>query len=222
MAMVLLVAIGLRFGTNILKQGFVFDEQYITAPIDDIIQQGWSIQTAVDFKETKGPGLIWPYAAVGNIIGGDALPDALVGVRVGSWLALVNTSEGGPTTRTVAEVAGEPWAIEGEDAGGRRYLLVASALDASSSTLPISAAMIRFVDWAASQWAGVGGATDYPAGTSLAAPEGATHVRFRFWSLRPGLPDSDRRSRQILGRRLQGAARRHAEANLQRRAIWVC
>jgi hypothetical protein len=71
MAMVLLVAIGLRFGTHILKQGFVFDEQYITAPIDDIIQQGWSIQTAVDFKETKGPGLIWPYAAIGDIIGGE-------------------------------------------------------------------------------------------------------------------------------------------------------
>jgi hypothetical protein len=127
-------------------------------------------------------GIPWRYEARRSLgeaeLGGDALPDALVGVRVGSWLALVNTSEGGPTTRTVAEVAGEPWAIEGEDAGGRRYLLVASALDASSSTLPISAAMIRFVDWAASQWAGVGGATDYPAGTSLAAPEGATHVRF--------------------------------------------
>lgn len=70
-ALVVIIAAGLRLGTNILSKSFVFDEQYITGPINDIIEHGWSVRTAIDFKETKGPGLIWPYAVVGQIIGGD-------------------------------------------------------------------------------------------------------------------------------------------------------
>ena len=127
-------------------------------------------------------GIPWRYEprrSVGEAeLGGDALPDALRGARVSSWLALANTSERAPATRTVAEVAGEPWALEGSDPQGRRYLLLASPLVASATTLPISAGMVRFIDWVASEWAGVGGPPSYVTGAHLAAPTGATHVRF--------------------------------------------
>ena len=82
-------------------------------------------------------------------------------------------------TRTLAEVGTDPWAVQGTDAFGRRYLLLASALDAPSTTLPVSTGMLRFIDWAASAWAGRAGSTgELNAGAHLAAPAGATHVRF--------------------------------------------
>ena len=31
---------------------------------------GWSVETAIDFEETKGPALIWPYALLGETLGG--------------------------------------------------------------------------------------------------------------------------------------------------------
>jgi hypothetical protein len=68
--------------------------------------------------------------------------------------------------------------VEGADASRRRYILVASPLVASASTLPVSAGMVRLIDWAATQWAGSGSAPDYEAGAYLSAPVGATHVRF--------------------------------------------
>ena len=57
-------------GTSILNKDVVFDEQYITVPMFNLIEEGWSIDTAIDFEETKGPALIWPYAFVGEIFGG--------------------------------------------------------------------------------------------------------------------------------------------------------
>jgi hypothetical protein len=71
LVLIIVVALGLRIGTHIQCRPFTFDERYITAPINDIISQGWTTRTAIDFKETKGPALIWPYAALGQIIGGD-------------------------------------------------------------------------------------------------------------------------------------------------------
>jgi hypothetical protein len=120
-----------------------------------------------------------PHAGAGEAqLAGESLPEALVGVRVLRWLALVGTVEGGAASRSLAEVAGEPWAVEGTDASGRRYLLLASPLVASASTLPVSAGMVRFVDWAATQWAGIGSVPDHEAGAYVAAPAAATHARF--------------------------------------------
>ena len=83
------------------------------------------------------------------------------------------------TTRTLAEVATDPWAVQGTSAFGRRYLLLASSLDAPSTTLPVSTGMLRFIDWAASAWAGRAGfSSELQAGARLPAPVGATHVRF--------------------------------------------
>lgn len=64
------VLFGLRWSTSIQSKGPVFDEQYITVPINNLIDDGWSIETAIDFQETKGPAMIWPYAVVGKWFGG--------------------------------------------------------------------------------------------------------------------------------------------------------
>ncbi|MCZ6795377.1 MAG: BatA and WFA domain-containing protein [Planctomycetota bacterium] len=110
---------------------------------------------------------------------GESLPEALRGTRVLRWFELTLVGDPAAPTRWVAEVAGGPWAVEGTDASGRRYLLLASSMTPSATTLPVSTGMLRFVDWAASEWAGAGGAAvEYIAGTHLPAPQDATHVRF--------------------------------------------
>ena len=109
---------------------------------------------------------------------GAQLPDALTDIRVRHWYGL--SLEGTPATppTVLARVAGDPWLVEGTADGGGRYLLLASPLDAESSTLPVSTGMVRFLDWAASQWAASGGgATSALAGEALSAPRGATVLR---------------------------------------------
>ena len=69
----LLTALLLRFGTDIRAMDARFDERYITVPINDLMVEGWSVQTAIDYQETKGPALIWPYAVVGKWLGGDLI-----------------------------------------------------------------------------------------------------------------------------------------------------
>jgi hypothetical protein len=110
---------------------------------------------------------------------GDALPAALVGVRVGSWFDLRLAGDPPAPVRTLAEVGGSPWAVEGTDATGRDYLLLASSLEAEATSLPVSTGMLQFMDWVASEWGGAGGgAEEHTAGASLPAPSGATLVRF--------------------------------------------
>jgi len=68
--------------------------------------------------------------------------------------------------------------VTGSDAGGRQYLVLASPMDAESSTLPVSADMIRFIDWVTGAWAGAGGArANRVAGEPLPAPFGADRIR---------------------------------------------
>ena len=43
------VLLGVRYSSGILQTGFVFDEKYITVPIDNLIEHGWS----VDRKSTR-------------------------------------------------------------------------------------------------------------------------------------------------------------------------
>ncbi|MCG6957012.1 MAG: BatA domain-containing protein [Gemmatimonadetes bacterium] len=109
---------------------------------------------------------------------GDRLPDALAGGSVAQWYRLVPSDAPSEPTRTLARVDGEPWAVEGGDALGRRYLLLASPLDATSTSLPVSTAMVRFADWVSAEWATASGSgAEHPAGAPLPAPEGATRVR---------------------------------------------
>ena len=128
----------------------------------------------------RGAGVPWSYrvrtAPGSGEIEGLTLPAGLEGARIDRWYEL--TREGDATGSTVlAEVAGSPWAVQAEAMEDRRVLLLASPLDATSSSLPVSAGLVRFVDWAASEWAGSGGSgTGHQAGDRLDAPASATHV----------------------------------------------
>jgi len=80
------VLFGIRWSSGILSSGPVFDEQYITVPINNLMQDGWSVKTAIDFQETKGPALIWPYAIVGKLFGGSLNDLRLVSV----WCSIIS------------------------------------------------------------------------------------------------------------------------------------
>lgn len=126
-------------------------------------------------------GIGWRYrpgTSVGmGTLEGESLPESLSTTRITRWYALEPTAEEGET-RALAEIAGDPWALEGTDVEGRRYLLLASPLSADATSLPVSTGMVRFVDWVATEWAGAGGAAEHTVGDRLPAPPGATRVRF--------------------------------------------
>ena len=93
--LVAVVLFGIRWSSGILSKGPVFDEKYITVPILNIINDGWSVETAIDFEETKGPAMIWPYAYVGKIFGGTlndlrlvSVWSSILALLVLSWIAL--------------------------------------------------------------------------------------------------------------------------------------
>lgn len=78
---VVVVAIAMRLASGAGSSGPRFDEQWIVTPIVDLVVDGWSVETAIDFEETKGPGLIWTYAVWGSLLdvgsgvdGDDAAP----------------------------------------------------------------------------------------------------------------------------------------------------
>jgi len=124
------------------------------------------------------PWRLEPRSGLGEApLSGEGLPAALGGVTVRFWYQLTSLGDQ-PAWRPLAEVAGSPWAVEGTDPTGRRYLLLASPLVATATTLPVSASMVRFVDWTASEWAGAGSFPDYETGAYLPAPQTATRVRF--------------------------------------------
>jgi hypothetical protein len=127
-------------------------------------------------------GIPWQAARANQLgealVEGAALPESLEGVRVASRYRLVLAADPPAPTRTLGLVAGEAWLVTGSDPNGRRYLLLASPLDAAASTLPVSADMIRFIDWVTGQWAGSGGTPEARiAGEPLPAPFGADRVR---------------------------------------------
>jgi len=80
LALVAVIALGLRMGTHAATIGLTFDEPYITVPILNLIEQGWSMRTAIDFDETKGPALIWPYALLSEVIGSSLADLRLISV----------------------------------------------------------------------------------------------------------------------------------------------
>ncbi|MBM4182684.1 MAG: hypothetical protein FJ207_00500 [Gemmatimonadetes bacterium] len=130
-------------------------------------------------SDAQIPWRLDPRPAAGETeLTGDDAPEPLRGTTVRRWYDIVSVGDPVAPTRTLGEVAGRPWALEGADATGRRYLLLGSPLVAAATTLPVSAGMVRFIDWAASEWAGAGSYPVYATGAYLPAPVGATHVRF--------------------------------------------
>ncbi len=89
--LVLIISLGLRFATPVLDKGLLYDEKYISAPIVNLIELGWSVDTAIDFRETKGPGLIWTYAIINEAIGHDlnSLRLTTVLFLIGGFIPLV-------------------------------------------------------------------------------------------------------------------------------------
>jgi hypothetical protein len=110
-------------------------------------------------------------------IEGEGLPPGLDGVDVRSWMMLDRSGESVVPSRIVAEVAGDPWAVETATAEGVPVLLLASPLDASSTSLPVSAGLVRFLAWVAGGWNDPGGTgLEHVAGEPLPVPAGVTHV----------------------------------------------
>ena len=110
---------------------------------------------------------------------GQTLPGPLRGVKASSWFNLSISGDPPAPPRVIAEVNSRPWAVEGVDGFGRRYMLLASSLDERATSLPVSTGMLRFVDWITSEWAGSSGLLNaYLTGSTVPVPSAATHVRF--------------------------------------------
>lgn len=134
-------------------------------------------------RRLQEAGIPWSFAAAGftgrTALAGDNLPSALDGVEILQRYELTLVGDPPAPVRTLGSSGDAPWAIEGADAAGRHYLIVASPLNATGTTLPVSTGMLRFIDWVASEWAGAGGAAQrLVTGDHISAPAGATHVRF--------------------------------------------
>jgi hypothetical protein len=73
---------------------------------------------------------------------------------------------------------GAPWLVSGE-ASGRRYVLVASPFDPASTSLPVDAAMVPFLEALLLRWTGLGGDVPptVPAGAAVLLDADADSVR---------------------------------------------
>jgi len=133
------------------------------------------------------PWLVAPSPASGEIdLVGASLPPMLERTRIRERYSLSLSAEPPGPPSVLAEAGGQPWAVEGTDMQDRRYLLLGSPMTREASSLPVSTAMLRFVDWVANEWAGSGGGISAPeTGSHLPAPAGATLVRVPSGEERP-------------------------------------
>ncbi len=100
MGVVIVIALGLHFGTRVRSLPNVRDEYLMKAPIDAILHDGWSMRTAVDYQEVKGPVFFWMYALPGEVLG-----DSIHAMRVvslgwfilGAWPLLLIARRAGVT-----------------------------------------------------------------------------------------------------------------------------
>jgi hypothetical protein len=116
---------------------------------------------ALNRRLTEG-GVPWQVEAGGQGEGrprGD-LPVALGNLVVREAYRLVPTGEStaGAGSVLVSFPAGDPWLVEAQGARGP-VLLMGSPLDPRYSTLPVSAAMVPFLEWVLLRWAAREGST---------------------------------------------------------------
>lgn len=110
-------------------------------------------------------------------VSGSPLPEPFTDLTVHRWYRMELAGDPPAPPHTLAWAGQDPWAVEGTDARGRRYLLLASALDPESSSLPVSTEMVRFLDWFGGQWAAAGsGPHERIAGEPVPAPRAADRV----------------------------------------------
>ena len=74
------IALGLHFGTNVRQKSSIRDEPLMKVPIDDIHEKGWSVETAIDYQEVKGPIFFWMYAIPAELFGNDINTMRLVSI----------------------------------------------------------------------------------------------------------------------------------------------
>ncbi|NNF27596.1 MAG: hypothetical protein HKN73_10295, partial [Gemmatimonadetes bacterium] len=114
-----------------------------------------------------------PGATAGRITESQ-VPGALTELEISLYFRLVRQEgEGGQFQATLS--TGDPWIASGRSAAGP-YVLFASPLDETSTTLPISAAMIPVLEWAFEQGTVGPPSRDFRAGDPYLPPEGTTHV----------------------------------------------
>jgi len=68
-AMVAFAALAIHVGSGVGSVANVRDEDLMKVPIDAILDQGWSVRTAIDYQEVKGPIFFWMYAGPGELTG---------------------------------------------------------------------------------------------------------------------------------------------------------
>lgn len=119
--------------------------------------------------------------------GRDALMESLAQVRIRTVFDLVLEGEGAATDTVLLELSdGKPWAVRGERAEGGRFVLLASPLSDTASTLPTSAAMLPLLDRLLSEWTAAaadrlevepGDRPALPAGTAvIERPDGTRDI----------------------------------------------
>ena len=107
------------------------------------------------------------------------------GAAAGTGAAPASTDAAAPFGSRASLSNGDAWLVAGSTPAGP-YVLLASPLDEVSTSLPVSAAMIPFVEWAVERWTGGGaGAGSLATGRNFRPPPTAEAVRDPLGSEHP-------------------------------------
>ncbi len=137
--------------------------------------------TAAGIPWRYGPATVVGEASVTRWSGPVNLDD----VRIRSHYTLIPGAEELRRGVLATLSSGEPWLVEGTTPRGA-YLLVASALDEQSTNLPLTAALMPFMEWMVSRWGDTRGTQgSVIAGTPINPPPGTSSVRDPAGTLHP-------------------------------------
>jgi hypothetical protein len=107
----------------------------------------------------------------------DSVLRTLEGARLRNVYALTPSGRAAGDSVLLRLRDGAPWAVRGTRAGGGRYVLIASPLTESASSIPTSAAMLPLLDRIIRTWAAAeGGTEEAQPGDEITLPSGATAV----------------------------------------------
>lgn len=101
-SIMLSASLALRFGTDISSLGPMWDEPLMQEVVQAIVAEGWTVENALDYQDTKGPAFFWGYAALGELFGTDVgdlrlmtvVIFVITGLPLGVLAALVGLSRG--------------------------------------------------------------------------------------------------------------------------------
>ncbi len=126
----------------------------------------------------------WRYEARPGALGATRIAEGaplegLAGLEVRESYTLRRTGLTAGDTVLIATSDGAPWLLRGSAAGEAAYLLLASPLTPASSDLPVSAAMVPFLDALLAEWARVGsfGHAAIDGAAAVRVPPRAREVR---------------------------------------------